>query len=103
MKDVLKVGLVFLGLLFGGAALIFLSMKNFLFIIPCLGCFIGLWYLLKLFVFIFQNLDELRKNINFILNIGHSILKSGINFNDPRFKEFVERYSVDPKEFEGNL
>jgi len=90
--------LFLIALLVGLVKFLFLIKSNLLYLIPFIGCAIGLWWLLRGFISLIKNADKLTKLVNTLNNIYY-LLSRKVNLDDPRLNEFFDTLALPPQEF----
>jgi len=93
----LRFFLVFVGMVVGAVKFAFLINVSFLYIVPFLGCLIGVWYAFRLIKWCIVNHEKLKKMDNFIKNILYAINHSFTNMG--RAEQLILRLSIPHEEF----
>lgn len=103
MKANLKILLFMSAQIVGLVKFLFLIQSNLWYLVPFLGCCIGIWYSLSAFIFIVKNAAKLKKLENVIQNFVYLCQRKGLRKDDSRWKEFMDKFSVSPEDFKRNF
>ena len=68
------------------------------FIVPSIGCYIGLWFSLKLAIFLVKNVDQLRLGLNIFQNVM-TLFKMQIEQGSAKSLEMLTKLSLPPEKF----